>query len=240
MQDYHHSRNTVIRSLWTQAAGWAGGDAIEMMRHYPKEEAKQMVKMVGGEKAMLKLAKQALKDGDTQWTAQLTTYLIRLEPEIKNIKKVKLLKAKALRTFAATIVSSTERAYMSSKAKVLDGTFRPGAALHGIESTDSANFVEPKHLIALLPAGFDFRRGEKESIIVNLKITDKDEVFGIHMDRGVLYRFPRPYENADATISLTQPELTQITMRLKKYADMDLKVEGSKAKAERLFTILDL
>jgi alkyl sulfatase BDS1-like metallo-beta-lactamase superfamily hydrolase len=240
MQDYHHSRNTVIRSLWTQAAGWAGGDAIEMMRHYPKEEAKQMVKMVGGEKAMLKLAKQALKDGDTQWTAQLTTYLIRLEPEIKNIKEVKLLKAKALRTFAATIVSSTERAYMSSKAKVLDGTFRPGAALHGIESTDSANFVEPKHLIALLPAGFDFRRGEKESIIVNLKITDKDEVFGIHMDRGVLYRFPRPYENADATISLTQPELTQITMRLKKYADMDLKIEGSKAKAERLFTILDL
>jgi alkyl sulfatase BDS1-like metallo-beta-lactamase superfamily hydrolase len=112
--------------------------------------------------------------------------------------------------------------------------------LKGIESTDSANYVEPKHLIELLPASFQFRRGEKESIIVNLKITDKDEGFGIHMDRGVLYRYPRPYDNADATISLTQPELTQIIMRLKRFSDMDLKVEGSKAKAERLFNILDL
>ena len=240
MQDWHHSRNTVVRSLWTQAAGWFGGDAIDMIRHYPKEEAKHMIKMVGGEKAMLKLAKKSLKDGDNQWAAQLTTYLIRLEPEIKNIKEVKLLKAKALRNYAATVISSTERAYMSSQAKLLDGTFRHGAALKLIESTDSANYVEPKHLIELLPASFDFRRGEKESIVANLKITDKDEVFGIHMDRGVLYRYPRAYENADATISMTQPELTQITMRLKKFADMDLKVEGSKAKAKRLFEILDL
>jgi hypothetical protein len=60
------------------------------------------------------------------------------------------------------------------------------------------------------------------------------------MDRGVLFRIPKPYENADATVSLTQPQLTAITMRLKRFSDMDLKVEGSKAKAERLFNILDL
>jgi alkyl sulfatase BDS1-like metallo-beta-lactamase superfamily hydrolase len=237
MQDYHHSRNTVVRSLWTQIAGWYGGDAIDMIRHYPKDEAKHMVKMVGGEKEMLKLAKKALDEGDNQWAAQLTTYLLRLEPEIK---EVRLLKAKALRNFAATIVSSTERAYMSSHAKLLDGTFRHGAALKLIESKDSANFVEPKHLIELLPASFDFRRGENESIIVNLKITDKDEVFGIHMDRGVLFRYPKPYANAEATVSLTQRQLTAITMRLKRFADMDLQVEGSKATAKRLFEILDL
>jgi hypothetical protein len=42
------------------------------------------------------------------------------------VKEVRLLKAKALRNIAATIVSSTERSYLSSNAKLLDGTFRHG------------------------------------------------------------------------------------------------------------------
>ncbi|MCZ6502849.1 MAG: MBL fold metallo-hydrolase, partial [Gammaproteobacteria bacterium] len=83
MRDYHHSRNTVIRSLWTQVAGWYGGDAIDMVRHYPKDEARRMVEMVGGEKAMLERAQKALDKGDNQWAVQLTTYLLRLNPEKK-------------------------------------------------------------------------------------------------------------------------------------------------------------
>lgn len=226
-----------VRGLWTQVAGWYGGDAFDMVRHYPKDEAKRMVEMVGGEKAMLKRAQKALDKGDNQWAVQLTTYLLRLNPEKK---EAALLKAQALRNIAPTLYSSTERAYMSSHAKLLDGTYRHGVAKKVAESKDSANRVAPKHLIEMLPANFDFRRGEHESIMVNLKITDRDEVFGIHMDRGVLFRYPKPYANAEATVSLTQPQLTAITMRLKRFADMDLKVEGDKAKANRLFKILDL
>ena len=236
---YHHSQSTIIRGLWTNVAGWFGGDALEMIQHTPTEQARRIVALAGGQKTVLKNADKALSSGDYPWAAQLATYVLTLDSEEVNAKRIK---AAAFRELAALTFSSTERAYLSTESKMLDGSFRPAkkgdAALTA--QSDSGRSVPSKNLIELFPAYFDYRRGEQESIIVNLKITDRDETFGIHMDRGVLFRQSVPFADAEATVSLTHGELLAISFRKKRFAEMNLEVEGNAAEAARLFEILDL
>lgn len=145
----------------------------------------------------------------------------------------------AFRAQAGLTPSSNERDYLLTEAKMLAGTYRPGAE-RSILSPDTAAGASPATLVELLSVRFDMRRALDAELGVNLRFSDRDEIFGVEIDRGVLRRQPRPAPNAVATVHLTHRQMLALVTGRVRFADAGLRVEGDASQAGKLFELLGL
>lgn len=108
LHEYYGTVPWSVRSIFVGHLGWFDGNATNLFRLAPTEEAKRMVELAGGEEAMLAKAKAAYESGDHQWAAQLADHLLALDPTNKEIKT---LKGEALVALADTMISANGRNY---------------------------------------------------------------------------------------------------------------------------------
>ena len=106
-----------VRSVFNFYLGWFDGNPTNLFRLAPKEEAERMAKLAGGKDKLTETAREAIKN-DPQWAAQLTDYLIALDPTAKGPK---LLKADALTALGHRTVTATARNYYFTVARELRG-----------------------------------------------------------------------------------------------------------------------
>jgi uncharacterized sulfatase len=108
LHEYYGTVPWSVRSIVVGHLGWFDGNATNLFRLAPAEEAKRMVELAGGEEALLAKAKVAAASGDHQWAAQLLDHLLALDPENKDLRK---LKGEALVALADTQISANGRNY---------------------------------------------------------------------------------------------------------------------------------
>jgi uncharacterized sulfatase len=111
--EYYGRVDWAVRSIFEGYLGWFDGNPVNLNRLLPRDEAKRMAKLAGGEEKLRANALEAFKEGDFQWSAQLCNYLLALnknDPEIVN------LEADALQEIAKRMVTATGRNYMNSYA----------------------------------------------------------------------------------------------------------------------------
>lgn len=113
LMEYYGRVDWSVRSIFNGYLGWFDGNPVNLNRLAPKTEAEKMLQMAGGEDKLRENALSAFEDGDFQWSAQLTDYLLALNP---NDKEVMILKANALMEIAKGMVTATGRNYMNSYA----------------------------------------------------------------------------------------------------------------------------
>lgn len=105
-----------VRAIFSGTLGWFDGNPTNLFSLPPAEEAKRVASLAGGVEQLEGHARQALQEGDAQWCAQLSDYLIALDPQAKGPK---LLKAEALETLASKLLTATGRNYYLSVAQEL-------------------------------------------------------------------------------------------------------------------------
>jgi len=105
-----------VRHVFSFYVGWFDGNPTNLFRLSPRKEAKRMAELAGGKDRLLQQARQAFKKGDVQWTAQLTDYLLALEP---NSKVAMNLKADALTILGERCLTATGRNYYLTVAQEL-------------------------------------------------------------------------------------------------------------------------
>jgi alkyl sulfatase BDS1-like metallo-beta-lactamase superfamily hydrolase len=108
LHEYYGTVPWSVRSIFVGHLGWFDGNATNLFRMAPTEEAKRMVELGGGTDALLAKAKAAHAAGDHQWAAQLADHLLTLDPDNKEIKK---LKGEALVALGETMISANGRNY---------------------------------------------------------------------------------------------------------------------------------
>lgn len=108
LHQYYGTVPWSVRSIFVGHLGWFDGNATNLFRLAPAEEAKRMVELAGGEDALLEKAKAAHASGDHQWAAQLYDHLLALNPDNKDIRK---LKGEVLVALADTQISANGRNY---------------------------------------------------------------------------------------------------------------------------------
>jgi alkyl sulfatase BDS1-like metallo-beta-lactamase superfamily hydrolase len=236
LREHYHRLSWVVKGLYTRYSGWYGDDALEMIRHTPAAEAERMVRLAGGAERLLARGRAALAEGDAPWAAQLATYLLGAGVQQA---AATALKAEAFRAAAAGTPSSNERDYLLTEAKMLDGSYRPGAERR-LLSPDGARLASLASLVELLSVRFDMRRALDARVAVDLRFPDEDRTFGLEIDRGVLRRAPRPTPGAAATVQLTRAQLLALASGRQRYADAGLPVEGDAGAAARLFELLGI
>lgn len=111
--EYYGRVDWSVRSIFNGYLGWFDGNPVNLNKLAQKAEAEKMAQLAGGEDKLRANALQAFEDGDFQWSAQLSDYLLALNPEDK---EVMMLKANALMEIAKTMVTATGRNYMNSYA----------------------------------------------------------------------------------------------------------------------------
>lgn len=116
LREFYGNVEWGVRHVFSFYVGWFDGNPTNLGRLSPKEEATRMVKLAGGKDRLLQRAREAFKKGDAQWTAQLTDYLLALDP---NSKTAKSLKADALTVLGERCLTATGRNYYLTVAQEL-------------------------------------------------------------------------------------------------------------------------
>ncbi len=116
LRPYYGDPEWAVRAIFTAHLSWFDGNPSNLFPLTPREEAERVAKLAGGEEALLAAAKQAMAEGNPQWTAQLCDHLLAIDP---NAKPPMLLKADALAAVAETVLSGIGRNYYLTVAQEL-------------------------------------------------------------------------------------------------------------------------
>ena len=119
LKEYYGNIAWTVRNIFNQYLGWFDGNPLKLCNSFtPKEEARRMAALAGGQDALLETAKDALARNDAAWAARLADHLLALRPKKKEYL---ILKAEALDKLAENILTATGRNYTLTVAQELRG-----------------------------------------------------------------------------------------------------------------------
>lgn len=117
LTEFYGNVSWTVRNIFGSLVGWFDGNPLHLVTSFtPREEARRMLAMAGGENSLLSKAKTALEQGDAPWAARLADHLLALDPDKKEYI---LLKAEALDALAASMLTATGRNYTLTTAQKL-------------------------------------------------------------------------------------------------------------------------
>ncbi len=116
LTQYYGRVEWAVRNIFSGYLGWFDGNATTLRPLSPKVEAQNWVKLLGGEEKLVSATKDALKNGEYQWAAELSDRLLALQPDNKEYRQ---LKANALYELGERIETATGRNYYKASAQEL-------------------------------------------------------------------------------------------------------------------------
>jgi uncharacterized sulfatase len=116
LRPYYGRPEWAVRSIFAGYLGWFDGNAARLSPLPPREEAARMAALAGGSQRLNEALRAALAGRDYQWAAQLSDYLLTLDPNAADVKR---LKAQALEALAEQSVTATARNYYLTAAQEL-------------------------------------------------------------------------------------------------------------------------
>lgn len=106
-----------VRNIFVGKLGWFDGNPTSLFPLPPLEKAQKMIDLAGSEKALWEKANKAFEAGEFQWCLELTDYLLRVLPTDTGYQ---MLKMKALRAYADTMINANARNYMLVAASAME------------------------------------------------------------------------------------------------------------------------
>ncbi|MFM7070332.1 MAG: alkyl sulfatase dimerization domain-containing protein [Planctomycetota bacterium] len=122
LREYYGNVPWAVRSIFSGYLGWFDGNPTNLFRLTPKEEASRLAELTGGKDALAARAKNALAKADNQWAAQLADYLLALDPDDAEAKRVK---SGALTALGVRCLTAKGRNYyLTVAAEILESIAR--------------------------------------------------------------------------------------------------------------------
>jgi alkyl sulfatase BDS1-like metallo-beta-lactamase superfamily hydrolase len=116
LQEYYGSVAWSVRAIYSDYVGWFDGNATNMFPLPEKDRATRLIGMSGGANQLLSRARDALPTGEFQWAAELADYVLAVDLENVDAKRIK---AQALTELGERQVNATARNYYLSAAQYL-------------------------------------------------------------------------------------------------------------------------
>ncbi|ELO1774665.1 MBL fold metallo-hydrolase [Vibrio fluvialis] len=233
LQEFYGSVAHAVQNVYVGYLGWYSGDATELAKPEFKRRAKLYVSAMGGRNAVLELAKQAMDAKDYGWAMDITTHLVRRNPEDLQARKAK---ADAMRAWGYEQANIYYRNFALTGAAELDNAL----------PTDGAwNFANPVivkqftigTILENLRVKIDGEKAAKAHISVGFQISDRDEEHSFTIRNGVAV-----YDNkipSDANVVVTLPSKVVYDFVLGKGTLRDAIENGTatvKGDADAIFT----
>jgi alkyl sulfatase BDS1-like metallo-beta-lactamase superfamily hydrolase len=187
--------------FFNHALGWWDGDAATLYRLPPDDEAARLVALMGGPGKVRSAAGASLAEQEYAWAAQLSNYLLRLDPNDQGARQIK---AQALREMGHRAKGSIMRSFALSQALELEGKVNiPRVIPPAIEQITAA---PPAQYLNRYRVRIDPVRSADIDRMVRFVFTDADDTaLALHLRRGVVEFIENPDQyprDADYTLSL--------------------------------------
>lgn len=219
-------------------AGWVS-NPVSLSRHSDSEEAKRLVKLLGGADESSAHAKHALESGDARWAARLATYVLRAEPNHEAAREVQV---QALESIAYTTNSANERNYLLTTVAETKGAIDWNRVL----SRGSLQRVSSQPSEAIL-RGLGVRLKAEDAfdaeLTVEARIEGEEGVHTVSVRRGVFLYDRVAREKVDARIVLSRSDLDRIAAGVTnldaELAAGSIEVEAGQPAAERFVKLFE-
>jgi alkyl sulfatase BDS1-like metallo-beta-lactamase superfamily hydrolase len=193
-----------MRGQYRGIVGWFQEDTADLHPPTDQEMGETMVELAGGMDKLIAKARSAFAEKKYNLSAKLMSYAIGAEPENQEAKQ---LKADALRQMAYTTQSGIQtRSFMLTEALNLEGKLdwkKPPAMLFFGEATvDGILAADPLATLKMLEINIDPIKSADVNRIIEIKLTDQNNSWALHVRRGVAEVSEIVPEEVDATIEL--------------------------------------
>jgi alkyl sulfatase BDS1-like metallo-beta-lactamase superfamily hydrolase len=233
LRPFYGSVKHSVPQIVCGSIGWFDGDPCYLDPTPRIEYAKRLVTLMGGREKVLEEADRAFSGGDPQFAAELTSYLIRID---QNDMEARKLKAAAYRVLGYAAVNATWRGFYLTGARILEGSLDldPLYSLLG-------DFLISPDVLSLFPAlnqveNMPVRLKAEETLelieAVGFRYTDTDELYTLEIRRGVAEVRSGLPGGAVAIIIGTRsaigPLLSGVTPVTEALKSSEIQIDGSK------------
>lgn len=224
---------TAVPEFFTGWVSWFNGDATDLFPTEPHEQARRMVELMGGRDRVLDAAKEALSDGDPQFSAELARLVVRIDTDDEDAR---LVKAAALRARGYKEVNPIARSWYLTGALELEGAIDPDALLQaGLKTFAGAR------------AAGDVLRGWRYQLdaaaaadtyaVVGFDITDTGERYAAELRNSVIIVHEGEASSEQAVVRLTTKQLNAAAATGGTFDGCE--ISGDDAVAVELLALLD-
>ena len=186
LRPFYGSVEHSVPQIYCGAIGWFDGDPTALHPTPRAEYATRLVTLMGGRDAVLAEAERAFDDGDPQFVAELTSYVIRIDPGDGEARR---LKAAAFRSMGYASINPTWRGFYLTGARVLEGSLDvdaiyPFAGVSMVSAEVLGGFPARNQVDGLPPR---LKAEETVDLVaaVAFHYTDVDETWTVEIRRGV-------------------------------------------------------
>lgn len=228
---YYGSISHNIKAVYQRYMGWFDGNPAHLWQHPPQAQGERYARAMGGVDALMDRARSFADEGDLRFAAELASHAVFAAPGNAEAKE---LLAQVLTRLGHGAECATWRNFFLVGAQELrEGV--PPTAIALAESMASALSVT--QVLDSLAIRIDGPRAWRESLSLDLRMSDSGEHHRALLSNGVLIHYPDPKGGgADLTLTLSKDQL----FRALTEADLDgVEHEGDTGVLQKLRSVLD-
>ena len=197
-----------VREYYVAYISWWNGDPAELDPLPRVEKARRLVELMGGRERVFAAAEAAFAEGDDQWVAELTAYLVRLD---RDDMPARHLKAAALRRIGFATANTNWRGFYLTAARELEGAVQPRRVVEQLQQTRFIpDDLTMRQLLSLLRFRVDSAKAGDRHLAVAYHLTDTQEAYTLELRNAILDIHEGVHPEADVTLTLERPVLNRL------------------------------
>ncbi|EBG5097812.1 alkyl/aryl-sulfatase [Salmonella enterica subsp. enterica] len=235
---YYGSVSHNARAVYNYYLGYYNGNPADLHPYGQVEMGKRYVKALGGSAHAINLARDAYRQGDYRWAAELLKQVIAANPGDQVAKN---LQADTFEQLGYQAESATWRGFYLTGAKELrEGVHKFN---HGTtNSPDTIKGMTVEMLFDYMAVRLDSSKAAGKDINLNFSLSDGDNL-NLTLENSVLNYRQSLQPKSDASFYMSRTDLHDVLTGQAKMADLvkakKVKVIGDAAKLDEIIGYLD-
>ncbi|TGK08569.1 MBL fold metallo-hydrolase [Leptospira fletcheri] len=209
LQEVYGKVSWSVRSMFAGNLGWFSGDSSELEPLTRKEQAALFSELAGGKDILVTIARRKLEKGEYQAALQLSGYILRIDPENRDGKEIRI---RSLRSLGEGNENANARHYYLTEALEIRDDFV--AKLQVKPSPELLKRYPLSVFFSNLSARLDPVKSADLQGKVSIKFTDTGEEFTVHLRRGVAEIEERISENPNILVYANSQVWKEMLVRL--------------------------
>ena len=180
LQPFYGRVSWSVRSVFAGELGWFDGDSAHIDPLTRSEEARLLARLAGGEEALRKHARAVLENGDYRAALHLSGHLVRLDPNDRDAKDIRV---RALVALGEREKNPNARHYYLTEAlEIRDGFI---ALADAKPTQEQVRRFPLEGFFDILAVNLDPEASAQTDQKVGMRFPDEGKAYVIHVRRGV-------------------------------------------------------
>ncbi|NNJ73214.1 MAG: MBL fold metallo-hydrolase, partial [Enterobacterales bacterium] len=227
------------KAVYQYYMGWYDANPANLNPLPASDSASRYVTLMGGAEAVIQAAKEAFKNGEYEWSAELLNKVVFSQPD--NLKARQDLAAAYQQMGFQAESGPWRNVYLTAAMELLQGAPEEGVDLKSFYEILLRTPVNK--IFESMAVRIDAEAAEELPLTIRINFTDLDERYDLEISNGVLHHRRATSEQVAAELMLTQPLFVGMIVGTVGAKDTlfsdDLTVNGSMLDLARFFSLID-